>query len=137
MLSLNHKSNIINVVLIIVIAALMHAISPRYNNQLTGIILPIAKPLSAVPATNVQILNNFPAVYQPLGQVNLEQHAPELTQDEHTQTLLDAARAKAGSIGANAIVITTYGQSVDEAAALTIYELQGVAIKTPTTMVTE
>lgn len=131
MLDINQKSNVINIVLIIFLVALIYWLAPHYESQLTGIVLPISKPSLAVPANEVQLINNTPLNYKPLAYINFEQHAPSMDADEHQRTLADAMRSKAGSLGANAVLITAYGQSIDETSALTIYELQGIAVTVP------
>lgn len=135
MQSLKWQSNIVNIIILAILAAVFYWLAPVENQQPVGLVLPVANsPLvtsASLPTSNVAMLNHYPAIYTKLAKVHLEMHYKGDPDFIDEQRIVTKARSMASQIGANAIVVTSYGHTIHQAEGLTLFQFQGMAIKTP------
>ena len=128
-MNINAKSNLVNVILIVVIFLLLLWLAPKRYHTVRGLVLPKAKPMAVIPANEVTFLQSPPtARYDRLGYINLEQFYNPKTQSLDEQAVLDRARVLAAGMGANGVIIKSFGHSLGTIPALSIFQFQGVAI---------
>lgn len=104
--------------------------SPRLDEP-TRVVLPITtQHLAPQNPDNVRLYPFNPGENQPLALINIEQHHPHMTQ-ERIQHIEQIAKQLAADVGADAVVIKTFGHtqpnSPEHLESITVF--RGVAVK--------
>lgn len=123
------------IVYLMIIAASVFVIQmtkPDIHYQAQGIVLPLTqeKPLRA-DKDDVAIYPFKPDHFKPLGLVHIEQHIVAPT-TESREAVQDYAKKLAASVGANGLVITSFGYTSPDMVGKegAMYVFRGVAILT-------
>lgn len=108
--------------------AVLHRLSPKPDLSPHGIALPAKQTLPPSNAEDVRLFPFPPERYVKVGTVNIEQHfakAPTKTPQE----IENYAKTLAASLGANAVIITTFGHTPADAQgpAAGLYIFRGIA----------
>lgn len=128
-------SNVVNVCILVLVAAIFLAFAPRTSDDIQGIVLPI-KPLASssvsIDPRAVQVYSDdgsAPWIFQSLGEINLEKHFSGDPDADTERTLITRAQALTAQLGGNGFIIKSFGHTEGLSnGEMNMYQLQGVAI---------
>lgn len=107
---------------------LLYLSAPAKHYEIKSMILPWSpmNPVTPVPVEGVSVINQTSPrdSYQVLGMVNGETHY-QVMNEQTVQAFVQNARQQAGAMGANALLVTSFGVNHE----MSTYVLQGKALR--------
>ena len=126
------KRSAIGVIVAAVVVVIVYFLVPFVPYAPKGIVLPTGKSFPAIPADQVAVFQPGagPVTYQSVGRINVQYHSVTETPQGY-QTLAEFAKSLAAKAGANGIILTGIGHTVEKEvpASQASYILRGMAIK--------